>query len=145
MVSKLTKENKRDKRFSKNHDLVGQKFGGAEQVIPTLAMGERDVAGLPRHRGQRDADQFGPHFIKAGGFASYKIMLIIINAVCKLILGRGLPLAGFFSGFASSTAAVASFGQLAPRELADWIDADRLPVRFQLQLHKLLWNDEPGR
>lgn len=31
--------------------------------------------------------------IKAGGFASYKIMLIVVNAVCKLILGRGLPLA----------------------------------------------------
>ena len=29
--------------------------------------------------------------------------------------------------------------------LADWIVADRLPVRFQVQLHKLLWNDEPGR
>ena len=38
-----------------------------------------------------------------------------------------------------------SFGQVAPRELADWIVADRLPVRFQLQLHKILWNDEPGR
>lgn len=38
-----------------------------------------------------------------------------------------------------------SAGQLAPRALADWIVADRLPVRFQLQLHKLLWNDEPGR
>jgi len=38
-----------------------------------------------------------------------------------------------------------SFGQVAPRELADWIVAERLPVRFQLQLHKLLWNDEPGR
>lgn len=35
--------------------------------------------------------------------------------------------------------------QLAARDLADWIVADRLPVRFQLQLHKLLWNDEPGR
>ncbi|XID75548.1 7-carboxy-7-deazaguanine synthase QueE [Alkanindiges sp. WGS2144] len=31
------------------------------------------------------------------------------------------------------------------RSLADWIVADRLPVRFQLQLHKLLWNDEMGR
>lgn len=31
------------------------------------------------------------------------------------------------------------------RQLADWIVADRLPVRFQLQLHKLLWNDEMGR
>ena len=35
--------------------------------------------------------------------------------------------------------------QVGARELADWIVADRLPVRFQLQLHKLLWNDEPGR
>lgn len=38
-----------------------------------------------------------------------------------------------------------SFGQLDARELADWIVADRLPVRFQLQLHKRLWDDEPGR
>ena len=37
-----------------------------------------------------------------------------------------------------------SFDQVAPRELAEWIIADRLPVRFQLQLHKILWNDEPG-
>ncbi|TKR34143.1 7-carboxy-7-deazaguanine synthase QueE [Luteimonas gilva] len=35
--------------------------------------------------------------------------------------------------------------ELDPTELADWIVADRLPVRFQMQLHKLLWNDEPGR
>jgi 7-carboxy-7-deazaguanine synthase len=38
-----------------------------------------------------------------------------------------------------------SHGQLAARELADWIVADRLPVRLQVQLHKLLWGDEPGR
>lgn len=38
-----------------------------------------------------------------------------------------------------------SHHQLAPRELADWIVADNLPVRFQMQLHKILWNDEPGR
>lgn len=37
-----------------------------------------------------------------------------------------------------------SFGQLEARELADWIVADNLPVRFQLQLHKLLWGDAPG-
>ncbi|HEX5314896.1 MAG TPA: 7-carboxy-7-deazaguanine synthase QueE [Gammaproteobacteria bacterium] len=35
-------------------------------------------------------------------------------------------------------------GELAPRALAEWILADRLPVRFQLQLHKLLWGDVPG-
>lgn len=33
---------------------------------------------------------------------------------------------------------------LKPRALAEWILADRLPVRMQLQLHKLLWGDEPG-
>ena len=38
-----------------------------------------------------------------------------------------------------------SYGQLAPRELADWIVADRLPVRFQMQLHKQLWGEEQGR
>jgi 7-carboxy-7-deazaguanine synthase len=38
-----------------------------------------------------------------------------------------------------------SFTEVKPSDLADWIVADRLPVRFQLQLHKILWNDEPGR
>lgn len=38
-----------------------------------------------------------------------------------------------------------SHGQLAARDLADWIVADRLGVRFQIQLHKYLWGDEPGR
>ncbi|WP_208733587.1 7-carboxy-7-deazaguanine synthase QueE [Pseudomonas duriflava] len=37
-----------------------------------------------------------------------------------------------------------SHQQVTPRQLAEWIVADNLPVRFQLQLHKLLWNDEPG-
>lgn len=37
-----------------------------------------------------------------------------------------------------------SWNQLNPRVLADWIVEDRLPVRFQLQLHKILWNDTPG-
>jgi 7-carboxy-7-deazaguanine synthase len=38
-----------------------------------------------------------------------------------------------------------SHGELDPTELAGWILADRLPVRLQLQLHKLLWGGEPGR
>jgi 7-carboxy-7-deazaguanine synthase len=38
-----------------------------------------------------------------------------------------------------------SASQLPARELADWVLADRLPVRFQLQLHKILWGDQPGR
>lgn len=36
-------------------------------------------------------------------------------------------------------------GQLAPSTLADWILRDQLPVRMQIQLHKLLWDDGPGR
>ena len=38
-----------------------------------------------------------------------------------------------------------SYAQLAPRELADWIVAERLPVRFQMQLHKALWGEEQGK
>lgn len=38
-----------------------------------------------------------------------------------------------------------SYGQLDPAALAEWILRDRLPVRFQLQLHKQLWGETPGR
>lgn len=38
-----------------------------------------------------------------------------------------------------------SKSELSARALADWIVQDRLPVKFQMQLHKILWNDEPGR
>lgn len=38
-----------------------------------------------------------------------------------------------------------SHEQLAARELADWILEDRLPVRMQIQLHKYLWGDVPGK
>ncbi len=38
-----------------------------------------------------------------------------------------------------------SHAQLSARELADWILADHLPVRLQIQLHKYLWGDQPGR
>lgn len=37
-----------------------------------------------------------------------------------------------------------SFGQLSATDLANWIVKDNLPVRFQMQLHKLLWNDAAG-
>lgn len=38
-----------------------------------------------------------------------------------------------------------SHAQVSPTSLAEWILADRLQVRFQLQLHKILWGDVPGR
>ncbi len=38
-----------------------------------------------------------------------------------------------------------SHEQLAARQLADWILEDRLPVRFQIQLHKYLWGNVPGK
>lgn len=37
------------------------------------------------------------------------------------------------------------FEQLSYRDLADWIIADHLPVRMQVQLHKIIWGDERGR
>jgi 7-carboxy-7-deazaguanine synthase len=36
-------------------------------------------------------------------------------------------------------------GQLKPADLAAWILRDRLPVRMQVQLHKIIWGNEPGR
>lgn len=38
-----------------------------------------------------------------------------------------------------------SYGRLPAPELAQWILDERLNVRFQLQLHKVLWGDVPGR
>ena len=38
-----------------------------------------------------------------------------------------------------------SQGHLTPKELAGWILEDRLNVRMQLQTHKIIWGDEPGR
>ncbi len=37
------------------------------------------------------------------------------------------------------------YSTLKPTDLAGWILQDKLPVRFQLQLHKTLWGEEPGR
>lgn len=36
-------------------------------------------------------------------------------------------------------------GELSPEDLAGWILRDRLPARMQLQLHKLIWGNQPGR
>jgi 7-carboxy-7-deazaguanine synthase len=59
------------------------------------------------------------------------------NWVRRWIEGRGdLPCPVFFSP---------SFEELEARALADWILEDALPVRLQLQLHKLLWGNVPGR
>jgi 7-carboxy-7-deazaguanine synthase len=38
-----------------------------------------------------------------------------------------------------------SWGQVSPRELAEWMLSDRLDARLQVQLHKVLWGEEPGR
>lgn len=38
-----------------------------------------------------------------------------------------------------------SYHEVSPTMLADWILSDRLRVRFQMQLHKVLWGDVPGK
>lgn len=37
-----------------------------------------------------------------------------------------------------------AYGQMNPATLADWVLADQLKVRFQIQLHKYLWGNKPG-
>lgn len=36
-------------------------------------------------------------------------------------------------------------GQLDPSQLAEWVLRDRLPVRMQMQLHKILWGNARGK
>lgn len=36
------------------------------------------------------------------------------------------------------------YSQLKPSDLAEWVLADKLPVRMQVQLHKILWGEKPG-
>ena len=37
-----------------------------------------------------------------------------------------------------------SYSELSPRDLAQWVLEDQLPVRMQVQLHKILWGEKPG-
>jgi len=37
-----------------------------------------------------------------------------------------------------------AWGQVQPRDMAEWILQDRLDVRMQVQLHKLIWGEAPG-
>ena len=37
-----------------------------------------------------------------------------------------------------------SFNELKPIDLAEWVLADQLPVRMQIQLHKILWGEKAG-
>jgi 7-carboxy-7-deazaguanine synthase len=57
---------------------------------------------------------------------------------CKTMLERNLP------GKCEVLFSPAQ-GQLSPGDLADWILRDKLPVRMQLQLHKILWGNVAGR
>ena len=36
------------------------------------------------------------------------------------------------------------YGNIKPKDLAEWILNDHLPVRFQIQLHKMIWGQIPG-
>jgi len=38
-----------------------------------------------------------------------------------------------------------SYQQVSPKTLASWVLEDQLPIRCQMQLHKAIWGDEPGR
>lgn len=37
------------------------------------------------------------------------------------------------------------YGSLNPTDLAEWVLQDKLPVRMQVQLHKILWGETPGK
>ncbi len=56
--------------------------------------------------------------------------------------GRGVVREHALAGRCKSVLFSPVFGEVSPRELVDWIVQDGLQVRFQLQLHKLIWPPE---
>lgn len=59
-------------------------------------------------------------------WAAEKLRELKLNSICEILFSP-------------------AFNQLDPTELSAWILQDRLPVRLQLQLHKLLWGESAGR
>jgi len=57
-----------------------------------------------------------------------------VDCVCQYDLTQRCPV--LFSSV---------FNRLAPRDLAEWVLQDHLAVRFQLQMHKMLWDEVQGR
>ena len=77
----------------------------------------------------------------------------VITVWAMFILSEGLTRTGIANIIGNQVLRVAgrrevlfspAYGQQDAAELADWILQDQLPVRFQVQLHKILWGDGPG-
>ena len=97
--------------------------------------GEPLTADFPRHTtlGARDIPEAFTRFDLHPGYQQLRI----VNDGAER-LGIRSPFFKQHEGSAGATT------QVEGRQLAEWILADNLPVRMQLQLHKLLWHDEPG-
>jgi len=126
------------RRLAEDHGLdVVVETGGDQDVsiLPPSVARVMDIklpgSGMEDRMDPRNPGRLGPRD---------EIKLVIADrrdwqAACALVRG---PLAGFPGGIVVSPAA----GALAAAELARWVLEERLPVRMQVQLHKLLW---PGR
>nr|VFK37361.1 MAG: 7-carboxy-7-deazaguanine synthase [Candidatus Kentron sp. TC] len=75
-------------------------------------------------------------------WAKAKLRKFHIPERCEVLL---LPVCDDLHDVVDSEPGIAAPETLTPRTLASWILADRLPVRMQIQLHKYLWGDAPGR
>ena len=70
--------------------LAGAEIVGPEQITAALLVTQRDVAGAARLNTERNANQFGAHFVKAGGFCINGHMATFANGGNPAVKGVGI-------------------------------------------------------
>ena len=140
--------------------------GGAGQVFERTTNPEvatADGVALAYRAGARLADmefvQFHPTALYKPGCQAFLLSEALRGAGAILLDGKGQRFAKRFHADAElATRDVVAregllervnavlfspvHGELGPRQLSEWVIADRLPVRVQLQLHKYIWSPQ---
>jgi 7-carboxy-7-deazaguanine synthase len=108
---------------------------GGDQDVSVVPAGVRRVVDV-KLPGSGMQERMDPRNLQRLGAAD-EVKLVVADrrdyeAARALVRGR-------LAGFPGEILVGAVHGELEPRRLAEWVLEDRLPVRVQLQLHKLLW------
>ena len=122
--------------------------GGMDSAVVLAIAREAgfDVHALSVRYGQRHTSELdaADRVSKALGAHAHKTVHVDLRSIGgSALTGDGIAVPTDDDGHEIGVGIPSTY--VPARELADWIVAERVPVRFQMQLHKLLWNDEPGR
>ena len=115
------------------------------RLEPLAAAGDVSRASLDAARaaaraaaGRRDAAREALRLLEAGARSERRV------AAAAEARGAAAAVEGWRATASDLVLLSPVHGKLEPRRLAEWILRDHLPVRMQLQLHKLLWGEKPG-